>query len=206
MTIMVAFEGDTDLPVIRRLLEDANLPLGHPLDCGGKARLDAELGGYNGAAKGSPWFVLRDLDDDAPCAGKFLAALQFKPSRWMCFRLAVRELEAWLLADREAVSQFFRVDDRHIPVNPDIEPDPTATPVALARKSTSSAVRRAMVPARGRGGQVGPLYEATIIEFGEKAWQLERASQTSPSLQRAREALRVLARRWRAHVGRGRSP
>jgi hypothetical protein len=203
MSIMVAFEGDTDLPVIRRLLEDAGLPLGLPIDCGGKARLDAELKGYNGAAQGSPWFVLRDLDDDAPCAGKFLAGLRFKPSRWMCFRLAVRELEAWLLADKEAVSRFFRVDERHIPNHPDLETDPTASLVALARKSTSSTVRKAMVPAPNMGVQVGPLYEATLIEFGEKAWHLDRACQRSPSLKRARDALRALASRWRAHVGRG---
>jgi len=200
MTITVAFEGDTDLPVIRKLLDDARLPVGLPIDCGGKARLDAELAGYNGAAKGSPWLVLRDLDQDAACPGQFLASIRFKPSHWMCFRLAVRELESWLLADREAIAAYFRVDCRRVPEKPDLEADPTAALIALAGKSKSSRVRLAMVPKPGSGVQVGPLYEATIIEFAEKVWQLERASQRSPSLQRARKALRDLAKRWRAHA------
>ena len=101
MSLALVVEGDTDLPVARKLAQDANLHVFTEMDAGGKHNIDAEIGDYNGAAKGSPWFVLRDLDQDAPCAGRFLGGIGFRPSKWMCFRLAVRELESWLLADEE---------------------------------------------------------------------------------------------------------
>ena len=51
--------------------------------------------------------------------------------------------------DREAVSVFFTVDGHHVPLNPDLEQDPTAALVALARRSKHSSVRKAMVPEHG---------------------------------------------------------
>lgn len=199
--VIAVFEGDTDLPVVRKLAGDAGLPISVPIDCGGKSQLDAELFRYNQAAKGSPWFILRDLDDDAPCAGDFLHRREFRPTAWMCFRIAVRELEAWLLADTEGVAEFFKVSPSQIPLDPDREADPTQSLVNLVRRSRSSALRKAMIPKPGGHAAVGPLYEAKIIEFGELHWDLDRACQRSESLRRAREALRALARRWLTHVG-----
>jgi hypothetical protein len=201
--VIAVFEGDTDLPVVRKLTRDAGLSISVPIDCGGKSQLDAELSGYNQAAKGSPWFVLRDLDDDAPCAGALLRQREFQPASWMCLRIAVRELEAWLLADAEGVVEFFKVAPSQIPLDPDGEADPTRSLVDLVRRSRSSSLRKAMVPKPGGHAAVGPLYEAKIIEFGELHWDLDRACRRSESLRKAREALRALARRWRTHVGGG---
>jgi len=114
----------------------------------------------------------------------------------MVFRLAVREVEAWLLADAHALSRFLRIPEGRVPADPDAEKDPTLTLVNLARQSTSPRIRQAIVPARGDRVQVGKLYEATIIEFAENHWSLERASQRSRSLARARTALEALAKRW----------
>jgi len=57
-----------------------------------------------------------------------------------------------------------------------------------------------MMPAIGCGRPVGPLYEAKIIEFGERHWSLERAVTRSESLRRARAHLRALGGRWNAYV------
>jgi hypothetical protein len=70
----------------------------------------------------------------------------------------------------------------------------------LARRAPAS-MRRKLLPSPGAAVSVGPLYEATLIEFGERAWDLARAARRSPSLQRARRALKRLARDWRAFVG-----
>jgi hypothetical protein len=196
LSIAVVVEGDTDLPFVRKLIDDAGLESWTEIDCGGKSQLDQDLPGYNNAAKGSPWFVLRDLDHDAPCAGGFIETLAFTFSKWMCFRLAVRELEAWLLADREGVATFFSIKLSEIPESPEREEDPTRTLVNLARRSRSKKIQRAMVPKPGTAVAIGPLYEAMIIEFGERHWSLERASQRSASLSRARERLREIARLW----------
>ena len=156
MSLAIVVEGDTDLPVVRKLALDAGLPISVEIDCAGKSRLDEDLPGYNAAAQGWPWFVLRDLDDDAPCAGELLRVRSFSPSRWMCFRIAVREMEAWLLADTEALADFLQIREEWIPINPDAEADPTASLVRLARRSKSSAIRRAMVPGGRGSAAVGP--------------------------------------------------
>jgi hypothetical protein len=206
MSLALVVEGDTDLPVARKLAADANLDVFTEMDAGGKHNLDAELDSYNGAAKGAPWFVLRDLDEDAPCAGSFLERIAFRPSTWMCLRLAVHELESWLLADHEGVAAFFKVTARDLPQNPDEEVDPTERLVNLCRKSRSRRVREGMVPRRGSTTTVGPLYEALIIEFGTEDWSLSRARHRSPSLRRAQQAIRGLGVRWNAHArGAGKS-
>ena len=118
----------------------------------------------------------------------------------MCLRLAVRELESWLLADHEGVAGFFKVTARDLPLSPDNEIDPTQKLVNLCRKSTSRRIREGMVPRQGSATTVGPLYEALIIEFGTRYWSLDRASDRSPSLRRARQAIRKLGENWSAHA------
>jgi hypothetical protein len=200
MSLSVVVEGDTDFPVMRKLAADAGLEIDLEIDSAGKGMLDKKLKGYNNAAQGSPWLIVRDLDRDAPCAPKWIAKKRFVPSNWMCFRIAVRELEAWLLADAEGLATFMNVEASWVPSDPDVLADPTVDLVNLARRARKGTVRRAMVPPPDSGAQVGALYEATIIEFGADHWSLDRAVARSPSLLRARTRLRSLGERWRAHV------
>lgn len=198
--IAVVVEGDTDLPVARKLAKDAGLDVSLEIDCGGKHQLDLNLDGYNGSAKGSPWFVLRDLDHDGACAKEWLDAQSFKAQKWMCFRIAVRELESWLLADKQAFAAFFDIRESLIPDDPDAEADPTISIVQLSQKSQTAAIRRAMAPAPGAVVTVGPLYEAKLIEFGNSKWSLARATRRSESLRRARAALQRLGKAWKSHI------
>lgn len=200
MSVFAVVEGDTDEPIVRKLLRAVGLDVAIVYDMGGKGQLDKKLGGFNSSAKGSPWFVLRDLDHDAACAPEFLRDISFAAERWMVFRLAVRELEAWLLADREALARFLGLSPAWLPDHPDDEVDPTQTLIDLARRSRRSAIRRAFVPRPGDSVSVGPGYEGAIIEFGIRHWNLRRAERLSPSLRRAHTAVRLLARAWSRHV------
>lgn len=197
MSLIAVFEGDTDLPIVRKLVRDAGLDLYAKIDAAGKSAIDAEIASYNLAAQGSPWFVHRDLDQDATCAGELITELQLAASPWMCFRLAVRQLEAWLLADSTAMAKFLGLAEHLIPENPDLEPDSKRTLIDLARRSPKREIRRGMVPPQGAAKRVGPLYETMILEFGERHWSLSRGAARSESLRRARRALRDLGRRWR---------
>lgn len=201
MSLVVVVEGDTDIPVASALAKDAGFEIASLMDMQGKSQLDLQLSGFNSAAKGSPWFVLRDLDQDAECAAALLRELALEPSTWMVFRLAVREVEAWLLADAEGIAKFFHVSERDVPTAPDGQLDPTLSLVNLARKSTRLSIRKAMVPPPGATVQVGSLYEATLIDFATRHWSLSRACKRSDSLKRARIALRKMAARWRHVTG-----
>ena len=199
MTLSIAVEGDTDLPVARLLAADAGLEVALALACGGKDRLDIELPGYVNAAKGAPWLVLRDLDQDESCAPAYLTQRSVSASRWLCFRLAVREIESWLLADVEGLSRFMGVAPTRFPADPDALVSPKRHIVELARKGRAE-IRKGMVPLPGRSRPIGPLYESLVIEFGSRHWNLDRASVRSESLRRARAALRALGVAWRSFL------
>lgn len=97
-----AVEGDIDEAVLRRLLDLVGAKAGPVHGKNGKAQLLQRLRSYGQAARFSAWFVLVDLDHDASCAPGFVSRWLPEPvSDTLCFRVAVREVEAWLLADRE---------------------------------------------------------------------------------------------------------
>jgi hypothetical protein len=187
-----AAEGAVDDAVLRRLLRDA----GHEVDAiyaqGGKSGLLKRLQGYNAAARLRPWIVLIDLNGDAACAPEYVASTLPSPAKNMCFRVAVRQVESWLLADRQALARHLKVSQAHIPRNPDGLPNAKAALVNIARRSTGRGVREGMVPTPGSGRQVGVAYTATMIEFIEGAWKPEDASTHSNSLRRCLERLREL--------------
>src|SRR5262245_66600073 len=95
-----AVEGLVDEAVFRRLVRFVGARPGAVYGKNGKSDLLRRLSGFNEAARYAPWFVLVDLDRDADCAPPFRTSQLSKPSAAMCFRVAVRETEAWLLADR----------------------------------------------------------------------------------------------------------
>jgi hypothetical protein len=194
-SVIVAVEGDTDLPVARALLREAGLAATTEIDSGGKSRLDSRLPGYNAAARSVGWFVLRDLDHDADCPPALLRKLVGTVRPLMCLRIPVRALESWLMADGEMLARFLRVSRTAVPSFPDELPNPKLALVALARKSTKPGIRRAMVPPPQTNRPVGPEYEARLIEFGTHYWRLHAARKRSPSLESSIEALRRLRRR-----------
>lgn len=127
--------------------------------------LRARIRAFNRAAHYSHWCVLVDLDHDAPCA----AALrdEWLPSRaeLLRFRIAVREIEAWLLADRHRVAQFLGVAQSRMPLAPELEDSPKQVMVNLARRSHRRAISEDMVPRPGSGRTIGVGYTCRLIEF-----------------------------------------
>lgn len=192
-TVTVAVEGPSDEAVLRRVLAFAGLDVDVVHGQQGKAYLDKQLRGFNNAARFHPWVVLRDLDRDADCAPELLPTLLPKPASWMRLRLAVRAVEAWLLADRDRVTEFFSVPMTAVPTSPDDLDDPKRALVALARRSTSRAVRNDMLP-ENTTSAIGPGYTARLIEFAMSAWRPTEARRHSPSLERAVGRLRRLAK------------
>lgn len=187
--VTIAVEGPTDSPVARRLLTHIGLDAGPIHEKNGKNGLDKRLTGYNNAAANAPWLVLRDLDHDAPCAGDLVNALLPNPSAQMCFRIAVRKMEAWLLADREQLARYLSVSIASVPSNPEQVEDPKLTIVNLARRSRRRAVREDIVPVRGTTATVGPGYLARITEFATDHWRPDVAALSCSSLKRCLDSL-----------------
>ena len=103
--------------------------------------------------------------------------------------LAVRMIEAWLLADRTAFANFLGVSHRLVPLQPDLETDPKSVTVALAGRSRSRMIRADLVPPDESTSRVGKNYTGRLTEFVQSQWKITRARQSSPSLDRAIRAL-----------------
>lgn len=199
--ISAAVEGIVDEAVARRLILFAGAILGPVYGRQGKQFLQHRISGYNAAAMRAPWIVLVDLNGNDACAPALSAAWLERPaSVYLCFRVAVRAVEAWLLADGERIADFLRVRIANIPVNPEDLANPKETMVALARASRRMDIRRDMVPRDGSGRPVGPAYSSRLIEFASKSWRPEIATKRAASLARAVDCLKRLAVFGREHA------
>ena len=196
--VPVAVEGDTDEPFAHRVVVASGLQVDRVLVLNGHGNLDSRVARWCEASNRRPMLVLRDLDpslghDCAPALVRHLSGGGIRTSTTLV-RIAQREIESWLLADRQAVSSYFHVRPGAVPATPDLEPDPKLTLVNLCRSSTSSRIRRGMVPSAEAGRQVGPEYTGLILGFATGGWDVQRARRASPGLDRAIAALELFAK------------
>lgn len=183
--VTCAVEGPIDEAVLVRLAEELGCSVGPIHGKMGKGRLDKRIDGYNSAARFSPWLVLRDMDRDDNCPLLLRQRLLASSESMMCFRIAVRSVESWLLADHQAIARFLKVSENHVPQEPESLHDPKITMVDLARRSRSSRVKEDMVPRQKSGRSVGPLYTSYMIDYIREHWRPNSATKYSESLNRA---------------------
>jgi hypothetical protein len=193
--VSCAVEGLVDEAISRRLVRECLLSAGPVYGRNGKQFLLDRISGYNNAARFSPWFVVVDLDTDFDCAPPALQAWLPRPAPAMVLRVAVREAEAWLMADRDSFAAFLGVSGDRIPTAPELEVDPKRTVVALARQSRKRSIREDMVPRASSGRNEGELYVARVIQYVQKHWRPRIAAQRADSLRRCLERLDELAHR-----------
>ncbi len=186
--IAVGAEGRVDFAVADRLLKERKrtaIFLAGPNDRSRMLRQAEQLAESNIEQE---WFVLCDLDD-AACAPTFISGLDLARRDWVCLRVAVREIESWLLAD-PTFADFIAVDPGLIPPLPDELEQPKRAVVAIARESMNDNVRRSIVPSPGSKNVIGRRYNPTLIDFVKHHWQPERAAERSDSLSRCLNALK----------------
>ncbi len=213
LSVSIAVEDNLSERVVRRLVHhshrDWTIGVRYPLRplAGGHAnprnlaekrglsgwgQLKSNLPAYNTAAAARPFIVLTDLDVHVPCPGdlwsKWMAATRRHHN--LIFRVAVREVEAWLLADREGMAEFLEVPESDLPVDSEAVLDPKSEIVTLARQSNSPDIRYALVPAAGSLARVGRSFESKLLQFAANDWSIPNAAKHSRSLGRAMDALR----------------
>ena len=193
MPVNVLVEGVTDEPVAVKLLKHVGLDVGKVYGRGGKVHLLKSSISYNKAAHFEPWFVLVDLDEDAQCPSQAVSLWMPKPSQGMCFRVVVRSIEAWLLADRENIARYLSVSLSKIPFQVEADSDPKRTLINIARSSRKGSIHEDIVPQQSSGARVGPLYVARLTDFVENYWEPDKGARQSESLRRCINALSTLA-------------
>ena len=187
-----AVEGLVDEAVVRKLVALAGGRTGEVYGRNGKQALRLRISGYNNAARRSPWVVLVDLENEADCAPPLRDEWVPAPAPNLCFRVVVRAVEAWLMADGPTLARYLGVRLARIPEAPETVDNPKNSMVALARQSRRKDILQDMVPRERSGRRVGPAYTSRLIEYVQEHWRPDVAAARSESLQRAIGCLRRL--------------
>lgn len=187
--VSVATEGAVDTAVARRICKEVKLDIVAVHGERGKQRLDRSLDGYNAAARHGSWFVLRDLDTDADCAPHLRERLLATPSQGMMFRIAVHEIESWLIADRSSFARYFTISVGLVTNDPESIRQPKDHLVSMVRRSRSRRMREDVVPRDRTKARIGPGYTSRLIEYTRNAWSPAAASVRSDSLRRCLDRL-----------------
>ncbi|MCB1524511.1 MAG: hypothetical protein KDJ20_08180 [Hyphomicrobiales bacterium] len=108
------------------------------------------------------------------------------------FRVAVREVEAWLLADRLGLAAFLGVNVNSIERGCDLIQDPKRHLLAVARRARRE-IREDLLPPRNSVATQGFGYNQRLSEFVLEHWSPSAAVTESPSLERAVRRIRELA-------------
>lgn len=146
--------------------------------------LKAKSPAFNQAARIKPFILLTDLDT-LECPPTLRAAWikgTLHPN--FLLRVAVREVESWIIAHRKAFAGFLGIPTATIPLHPDDLNDPKAELLRLVNKSRRRELKEDILPAPGSSSPIGPGYNSRLGAFVWKAWQVEDAMKYSPSLAR----------------------
>ena len=135
-----------------------------------------------------PVLALADLDRPLSCPAVLVQELtsELLKDPNLLIRIAVLEIESWILADREAIAGWLGVATNVVSRNPESLDDPKRTLVQIAGRSRNRRLREAIAPIRVLGtNRTGPNYNETLARFVTQNWKPEAARRNAPSLDRA---------------------
>ena len=183
--VLYAVEGSPDAPVAEKLIALVGCEARVISASGGSSVIDAKLGRWSQPSNRMPMLIVRDWDqaDNVDCPGELVGKLAGadRPTN-IALRIAVRSIESWLMADRDAAAGYFRTPS--IPTDPDSLERPKLALVSACRKSKLKAIREGMAPKGSGGGTVGTDYTRLLTDFARDHWDPRRAAVNSPSLDR----------------------
>lgn len=169
--------------VLRKIIErDNRFIVGNCYSRGGYGYLKNKINGFNNAAKGVPFIVLCDLVENCP-PDQIKNWLRIPKHPNLLFRIAVKEIESWLLADNIGFSSFLGINIYLIPENTDIIDKPKQYLINLVKKSPKRKLREAILPINA-SARVGPDYNGQLSIFINSIWNITRAMKNSESLNR----------------------
>ena len=185
----IAAEDQLSEAVLRKIAAiNGSYHIGTCYRKGGYGYLKKTINGFNNAAKGTPFIVLCDLEDE--CAPSLINNWLVYPKHPnLIFRVAVKEVEAWLLADPYGIASYFGISPTLVPKNIDAIEDPKKCLIELAKRAKKRELRSAIAPVSGSTARVGPDYNNQLADFVNTVWNIDDACKNSDSLRRAVNAI-----------------
>jgi len=191
-------EDQLSTAVAERLVTecDHRWQVGVPVETGGSGKLFDRLPQYLKIANSLPVLLLTDLDrlECAPALVQRHCPARGWPEQFL-FRVAVREVESWLLADHEGFSDFTGIPKNRLVYDCETIADPKQKLLNLVHRYASRDIKVRLVARHGGGLRPSTAYNLELTEYVNRVWQPARAEQCSDSLRRARQRLAGLAHR-----------
>lgn len=192
--ITLATEDELSESVGIRLINDflPNFCVPQLLRQGGSGYLKSRCHNFNKMAERHPVFLITDLDS--------MACPSYLMQKWFgnslindgfLFRVAVREIEAWLLADHQGMQQLLERGANNLERNPDNLPNPKEYLLQCARRAPRD-VKNDLIRQAGSLASQGLGYNSRLCAFVQDIWSPDRASGRSDSLARAIHRLRSI--------------
>ncbi len=189
--ITIATEDELSEEVAIRLVDEflIDFTVEKKLRKGGNGYLRSKCDAFNKMAVRRPILLITDLDK-IECA-KTLIENWFDdkvPNPNLIFRVAVREIESWLLADHEAMRVLLNKGANGIERSPDTLTEPKEYLLRRAMRAPSEIKRDLVREKNGRAYQA-LSYNVRLCDFVKNNWCPTRASERSDSLRRAVQRL-----------------
>lgn len=186
--IYLAVEDELSEWVARRALSTraVGYAVGAVYNQGGFGYLKKRASAFNNAAKSCPFLLLTDLDQ-CLCPSQLIKEWLGRPKHpHLLLRVAVREVESWLLGDPAGLIKFLGLRKPFGFRDPEQLSDPKQELLKLALRSPRRAMREAMAWKDTSSGRLfqGPDYNATLAKFVLGQWNIEVARKACRSLDR----------------------
>lgn len=143
------------------------------------------IGNFAKASQWAPVIVFTDLDEEE-CAPSLIEDwrkhLTFVADN-LHIRVAVKEVEAWLVADQQGITDMLGRKSVRVPPNADDVADPKAWILQNALKSPRR-IREQLVTTSGGGLRQGLGYNNYIGKWVAEGWHPNTAAANSESLTR----------------------
>jgi len=208
MKIVIVGEDEVTFAIIKRILpycsDSFEIILELPARGG---QVKNKIQEFNNLSGHYPVILLTDLDSDV-CAPILLNRLVENKNNNFIFNIAVDEAEAWLMADREGFSTYFKIKIEDMPSahqtkqggkNALTEMNFTYKSSMyltheLIQKSKSLEYKQQLTPKKGAAK--GPEYNSCMLPFVQNAWNIDNARKNSDSLNRMISRIENLIRKY----------
>ena len=161
---------------------------GNPVVTQGNARLKEKAQKFREAAQfGIDSLLVTDLDawatpNDLGRDWFGVLCLSELPDGFI-FRVAVHEIESWILADKDGLARYLLISPDNFPDNSDTIPDPKQFLLNLVAAKCRKKRFREMLPLKGQ--KIGIGYNPVLSDFIDNQWDIDQAIFRSSSLKRA---------------------
>lgn len=186
IAINLAVEDPLSEATLLRIVKEsgAAFSVAHCFQRGGFGYLKKQALSFNAASRLTPFLLLTDLDTMVCPAALIASWLPVPQHPNFLFRVSVRAVESWLIADRAGIAGFLGVSSTLVPRDPESLSDPKRELIRLASRSRRRNLREAIVPAPETTARFGPDYNGCLIRFVAEFWDPLVARKAAPSLDR----------------------